>query len=82
MSSSFPRKRESSVFCTNATGSPLSRGRRRGAALRSNAARNNPATSIGHGLSQDRASPALGYLPHRIRMRQLLANDLSHRNKY
>src|SRR6266404_3251375 len=25
---SFPRKRESSVFCTNATGSPLSRGRR------------------------------------------------------
>src|SRR5207237_1125979 len=27
--SSFPRKRESSVFATNATGSPLSRGRRK-----------------------------------------------------
>src|SRR6266550_8612180 len=26
--SSFPRKREASVFCTNAAGSPLSRGRR------------------------------------------------------
>src|ERR1700730_15912522 len=30
---SFPRKRESSVFGTNATGSPLSRGRRRYCAI-------------------------------------------------